>query len=98
MLRFLLQFFKFFLTASWAILLIGALQIILLSWVYGFENSFELIKEMGMKIPKIIKFGYWWPMWMAITPLYTVAIHIFILAGIGPTQFRGYVFPWWAGT
>jgi hypothetical protein len=72
------------------------LQIIILSWVYGFENTFTLIKEMGMKIPNFLKFGYWFPMWMAITPIYTVAIHIFILVGIGPTQFRGYVFPWWA--
>lgn len=49
-----------------------------------------------MKIAKFIKYAYWWPMWMAITPIYTVFIHIFILTGIGPTQFRGYIFPWWA--
>jgi hypothetical protein len=55
-----------------------------------------MIGEMGMKIHKWVKNFYWRPIWMAITPIYTIAIFIFILTGIEPTQFRGYVFPVWA--
>jgi solute carrier family 6 amino acid transporter-like protein 5/7/9/14 len=82
-------------TASWAILLIGFGQVVILSWVYGLKNTFDLICEMGMKLFKVAK-AYWASVWLVITPIYSLGIFIFILTGIGPTQFRGYVFPVWA--
>jgi solute carrier family 6 amino acid transporter-like protein 5/7/9/14 len=82
-------------TASWAILLIGFAEVIILSWVYGMNNTLNLIKEMGMKIWTFVQY-YWRAVWVVITPIYAVGVFIFILTDIGPTQFRGYVFPFWA--
>ncbi|KAG5680363.1 hypothetical protein PVAND_009872 [Polypedilum vanderplanki] len=82
-------------TASWAILLIGFAEVVILSWVYGINNTMEMIKEMGMKIWKVVQY-YWKATWVVITPFYAVGVFIFILTGIGPTQFRGYIFPVWA--
>lgn len=82
-------------TASWAILLIGLAEVVIFSWVYGIERTFDLISEMGMKIGKVVKY-YWKAVWMVITPIGSVGIFIFILTDLGSTEFRGIVFPLWA--
>lgn len=82
-------------TASWNIFLIGFGFVITVSWVYGIEKTFDNIQEMGMKLMRATKW-YWRSVWVVITPLALVAIFIFILTDLSPTQFRGYVFPWWA--
>lgn len=83
-------------TASWAILLIGMGEIVIFSWVYGLDKTFDLIYEMGMKLGRAIRW-FWSSVWMVITPIASVGIFIFILTDLGSTEFRGYVFPWWAG-
>lgn len=82
-------------TASWAILLIGFGEIVVLSWVYGMSRTLENIREMGMKL-RIVTEYYWRSVWVVITPIGSVAIFIFILTDLGPTQFRDYIFPAWA--
>lgn len=82
-------------TASWAILLIGFGEIVVLSWVYGMERTLQNIQDMGMKFLLVTRI-YWKSVWMFITPIGSVAVFIFILTDLGATQFRGYVFPWWA--
>lgn len=82
-------------TASWAILLIGFAEIIVLSWVYGLERTFENMCEMGMKLNIFLRI-YWKSVWLVITPIGSVAVFIFLLTDIDSTEFRGYVFPWWA--
>jgi SNF family Na+-dependent transporter len=82
-------------TASWAILMIGALEVILFAWVYGLSNTFGLISEMGMKIWRVIMW-YWKSVWLVITPIGCIAIFIFVLTGIQPLSFRGENFPLWA--
>lgn len=82
-------------TASWAILLIGFAEIVVLSWVYGLQQTFENIHEMGMKFNIFVRL-YWKSVWLVITPIGSVAVFIFILTGIEATELRGYVFPFWA--
>lgn len=82
-------------TASWAILLIGFAEIIVLSWVYGLDRTFDNLYEMGMKFNCILKI-YWKSVWLVITPIGSVAVFIFILTDIGATEFRGHVFPMFA--
>lgn len=83
-------------TVSWNILLVGFCEVIILSWVYGFENTFDLVIEMGVKVFKRFKRFYWKPILIVIAPLYSVGIFIFILTGAKQTQFRDYLFPLWA--
>lgn len=84
-------------TASWAILLIGLGEIVIFSWVYGMDKTFAVIYEMGMKLGRVVKY-FWKSVWIVITPIGSVGIFIFILTDLGSTEFRGYVFPWWADT
>lgn len=82
-------------TASWAILLIGFAEIVIFSWVYGIGKTFENIHEMGMRLSIVTKM-YWRSVWLVITPIGSIAVFIFILTDLGPTQFRDYEFPLWA--
>lgn len=82
-------------TASWAILLIGFAEIVVLSWVYGLDRTFENIREMGIKFNVAVKV-YWKSVWLVITPIGSVAVFIFLLTDIGATELRGHVFPVWA--
>lgn len=83
-------------TVSWNILVVGFCEVIILSWVYGFSETFELVSEMGIKINKTIQKFYWRPMMVFIAPVFCAGIFVFILAGAKPIQFRDYVFPLWA--
>lgn len=79
-------------TASWAILLVGFGEIVVLSWVYGMNETIEMIREMGMKFGKLARI-YWKTVWIVITPIGSIAVFIFILTDLGATEFRDYVFP-----
>lgn len=83
-------------TVSWNILLLGFFEVIVLSWVFGFENTFDLVSEMGVKIYSKLKKFYWKPILIVIAPVYSFGIFVFILTGASPTQFRDYLFPLWA--
>lgn len=84
-------------TASWAILLIGFAEIVVLSWVYGFERTLDNIHEMGMNLRKYAFVEkYWKAVWFYITPIGSLGVFIFILTDLGPTELRNYVFPYWA--
>jgi solute carrier family 6 amino acid transporter-like protein 5/7/9/14 len=82
-------------TASWAILLIGMCEVVIFSWIYGLKRTFDNICEMGMKFAKALKY-FWTSVWFIITPIGSVGVFIFILTDLGSTEFRGYVFPFWA--
>lgn len=84
-------------TASWAILMLGFAEIVVLSWVYGFGKTFDNIYDMGMKLKQNrLVMAYWRSVLMVLTPVASVAIFIFVLTDLGSTEFRGYVFPVWA--
>jgi Sodium:neurotransmitter symporter family len=82
-------------TASWAILLIGLGEVVIFSWVFGMQNTLNCIYEMGIKFIRVTRY-FWKSVWMVITPVGSIGVFIFILTDLGATEFRGYVFPWWA--
>lgn len=82
-------------TASWAILLIGFAEVVVLSWVYGIERTLTNIREMGIKINRVSKM-YWKCVLVVVTPVSCIAVFIFLLTDIGTTSFRNYEFPPWA--
>ncbi|KAL5291317.1 hypothetical protein ACFFRR_010613 [Megaselia abdita] len=82
-------------TASWAILLLGLSEVVILSWVYGFERTFDNLRDMGMGLNKIVR-GYWTAVWVVLTPIASVGVFIFTMTDLGQTQFGDYIFPAWA--
>jgi hypothetical protein len=53
---------------AWNTLVVIALEIVVVVWIYGAENFFGNIEEMEVKIPKAMKV-YWKACWYVITPL-----------------------------
>ncbi|XP_055703407.1 sodium- and chloride-dependent glycine transporter 1-like [Phlebotomus papatasi] len=84
-------------TASWAILLLGFAEIVIISWVYGLDRAFRNLADMGMKFNRILK-TYWSFVWIIITPIGSLGIFIFTMTDIKGTEHRGYKFPVWADT
>ena len=62
-------------SASWNLLILAFLEVILVSWCYGADNFLNNIKEMGMKLPWLIKM-YWKMCWMFITPIILLVVVI----------------------
>eukprot|EP00088_Acartia_fossae_P009522 TRINITY_DN1462_c0_g1_i9.p1 TRINITY_DN1462_c0_g1~~TRINITY_DN1462_c0_g1_i9.p1 ORF type:complete len:732 (+),score=113.65 TRINITY_DN1462_c0_g1_i9:92-2287(+) len=54
-------------SASWSLLLLAIIEVILLMYGYGFRRVFENIEEMGMRLPKFMKW-YWMATWLVLTP------------------------------
>lgn len=74
-------------TASWAILLIGFAEVIVLSWVYGIDRILENIKEMDMKISGVVKI-YWKAIWFVVTPLSCLGVFAYTLMDMTPLEYR----------
>lgn len=55
-------------TASWAILLIGMAEIVVISWVYGMDKAIANMAEMKITVNKYVR-AYWWFIWMIATPI-----------------------------
>ena len=53
--------------ATWNLLLFAFLELVLISYIYGVERFLKNIKEMGMNLPRCVKF-YWKTCWCFITP------------------------------
>ena len=81
-------------TASWAILLIGFAEIIVISWIYGFDRIMDNLAEMNMKFEGIIKF-YWKAIWIVFGPLSCLGVFAFTLFDMTPLEYRDYKFPVW---
>ncbi|GAB0092575.1 Transporter [Sergentomyia squamirostris] len=82
-------------TASWAILLLGFAEIVIISWVYGINRAFSNLHDMGIKFNTAMR-GYWWIVWTVIAPIGSIGIFIFTLTDIKGTEYRDYIFPVWA--
>ncbi|XP_068085176.1 sodium- and chloride-dependent glycine transporter 2-like [Anabrus simplex] len=55
-------------TAYWAIFILGFMEVIEVSWVYGCNRFLGNIAEMDMKLSKF-SLKYWWVAWMILAPL-----------------------------
>ncbi|XP_031640366.1 sodium- and chloride-dependent GABA transporter 1-like isoform X2 [Contarinia nasturtii] len=82
-------------TASWAILLLGIAEIVVLSWVYGIDRTFDNLSHMNIRLSGWVR-AYWWSMLMFVTPIASFIVFIFTVLTMGQTEFNGYMFPQWA--
>lgn len=55
-------------TASWAILLIGFAEVVIVSWFYGCNKFLDNLAEMKMKFGRYLR-GFWWLCWVVLAPL-----------------------------
>ncbi|XP_069668655.1 sodium- and chloride-dependent glycine transporter 2-like isoform X2 [Periplaneta americana] len=81
-------------TASWAILIIGLAEVILVAWVYGCQNFLDNIAEMSMPFSKFTR-CYWSVSWMVLAPVSLLGVLIFTLYSFTPANFGSYIFPPW---
>jgi SNF family Na+-dependent transporter len=84
-------------TASWAILLIGFAEIVVISWVYGFDKIMENLAEMSMKFDGIVKI-YWKVIWIVVGPLSCIGVFAYTLLDMTPLEYGNYKFPDWVDT
>ncbi|XP_026474841.1 sodium- and chloride-dependent glycine transporter 1-like isoform X2 [Ctenocephalides felis] len=82
-------------TASWAVLLIGMAQLVLVSWSYGMNKYLDNIAEMGIKLNRFAKW-YWKVTIAVISPLACLAVFIFLMINYETATFEDYIFPAWA--
>ena len=84
-------------SASWGLLICAIIEIIIVMYAYGYKNFWDNIEEMGLKVPKFMKY-YWLSMWMVITPVVLFFVLIMTFVKYSPayspsyTQ-DNYVFP-----
>lgn len=62
-------------TASWAILLIGFAEVVVVSWMYGCRRFVNNMLDMEIKLSKFSQW-YWWTCWVILTPVALVVSSI----------------------
>jgi len=72
---------------SWNQLLLGLLEVTLISYVYKIDLFMEVFKEMGIKMHSGVK-SFWKVCWLYITPLVFVTLLIDELYGLGEKQYE----------
>ncbi|XP_076327814.1 sodium-dependent proline transporter-like isoform X4 [Tachypleus tridentatus] len=78
-------------SASWSVLLIGLLECILLSWIYGINRYLNNVKQMIGYRPNI----YWLITWLVITPVIIIGVLIFSFMNSTSASYGNYKFPKW---
>ncbi|RWS12589.1 hypothetical protein B4U79_04982 [Dinothrombium tinctorium] len=80
--------------ASFAALIIGLVEVMVISLVYGVDRFLEDLKVMlgFYPFPK----NYWRILWKYISPLIIALILMFSLIDLQPTRYGDYYFPAWA--
>jgi len=72
---------------SWNQLLLGLLEVTLISYVYKIDLFMEVFKEMGIKMHRGVK-SFWKVCWLYITPLVFVTLLIDELYSLGEKQYE----------
>jgi len=86
-------------SASWGLIICAIIELLLVSWAYGFKRFLSNIEEMGIWIPAPMKF-YWIGTWAIITPLILVIVLLMTFIkfspAFGPAYSQDkYYFPDW---
>ncbi|KAI0235583.1 Sodium- and chloride-dependent glycine transporter 1 [Lamellibrachia satsuma] len=78
--------------AGWSLVLIGLIECVVFSWVYGANRLIDNIEEMvGFRLN-----AHWWFCWKFITPLLLVVIFVVNVIEFTPLAVGDYVMPPWA--
>ncbi|XP_014681693.1 PREDICTED: sodium- and chloride-dependent glycine transporter 1-like [Priapulus caudatus] len=80
--------------ATWSVLIIGWVECVALSWVYGVDNFLENISQMLGK--DIYPYWYWKIVWKFVTPVVIMAIMMFTWMDFSPLEYGAYDYPPWA--
>ena len=78
--------------ASWNIMVYAIIELVIVSWLYGTNRFCENIKEMEMKIPKVMLF-YWKACWSFITPITLALLLVISFVKHQPYKSNDYVYP-----
>lgn len=46
-------------------------QVVVISWVYGIQRTFDNLADMNIRLHKIVR-AYWWAVWVVLTPVASV--------------------------
>ena len=71
-------------SASWNLLLVAFLEVILVGWIYGADRFLDNIKEMDMNLGPFFHW-YWKICWQFITPGIMVILIMFSFINHAPT-------------
>ncbi|XP_078488111.1 sodium- and chloride-dependent GABA transporter 1-like [Ciona intestinalis] len=87
------EIYNAYAVAGWCIFLIAACEVIAIAWVYGLDLYFKEITKMIGSVK-----GKWWLTFCLkyLTPVLSLAIVGYFLAGFRPLKVGNYVFPLWA--
>jgi len=80
-------------SASWNLLLVAFLEVILVGWVYGADRFLDNIKDMDMKLGPFFHW-YWKICWQYITPAIMFILILFSWINHEPAKVGDYTFPW----
>ncbi|XP_050707991.1 sodium- and chloride-dependent glycine transporter 1-like [Eriocheir sinensis] len=81
-------------SGTYSALMIGCIELIAISWVYGVDNFMEDIKLMLGHLP--FPYYYWLFVWKYLTPVSVFVILIFTFIDYSPSEYGSYKFPVWA--
>ncbi|XP_047737396.1 sodium- and chloride-dependent glycine transporter 1 isoform X1 [Hyalella azteca] len=81
-------------SGTYSALMIGAIELTVVCWVYGIDNFMEDIKKMLGDYPTL-KY-YWKATWCFLTPLSVVLILVFTFVDYSPSSYGHYAYPTWA--
>ncbi|KAG1663868.1 Sodium- and chloride-dependent glycine transporter 2 [Nymphon striatum] len=76
---------------AWSFFLIGFVECIVISWIYGYDRFADNIEEMIGFRPNI----YWQLVWKYITPTITIAILFFNWYEYQPATYGSYTYSLW---
>jgi len=78
-------------SAGWSLLILSLTEIIVVVFIYGYDNFANNIKEMIGHRP----FIYWQVVWRFITPLLLLAVLLFSWYNYTPVSYGDYMYPDW---
>ncbi|XP_054722112.1 sodium- and chloride-dependent glycine transporter 1-like isoform X2 [Uloborus diversus] len=80
--------------ASFSALIIGLIEVIVISWIYGIDRFLDDVKLMLGRYPP--PYHYWKCIYKFIVPILISLILIFSWIEMRPTEYGEYIFPDWA--
>lgn len=82
-------------TGDWAILIIGASECIIVSYLYGLNNFINDIKTMLGETKTRVNTYAWCVLWCFVSPTLCISVAIFAFTKLKNCQIGDYVFPDW---
>jgi len=79
--------------ATYSAMILGALEIIVVAWIYGADNFIEDLRTMIGFYPPLRLFWKW--SWKIVSPLMLLAILLFTMINYSQLQYDGYIYPAW---